>query len=229
MLGTPNNSLQYGSYRNGAELHLHHGMGSGPLLSRCYRCWLILLPSLGYVWGERIVWVWRAKECLDRQQDRADLKSWRPVALQNIQADTAKLVDVRVVDLGQETNLWWGHRVVIWEEELKVEDAALVWRLRWAVDLDVEVSEVIVVRNCADARDRLSHQTLSLFDNTLWKRHFDCLYVVEVVVVDLSGPRCRWSLLFGGVWRGKAARGRKVKIHLDTKSGSGSGYIASFG
>ena len=83
-----------------------------------------------------------------------------------------------MVDLGQETNLGWGHWVVVWEEELEVEDAAwgvlvvglcgggvegvggertFVWRLAWAVDLDVEVAKVILMWDCADAWDSAYH------------------------------------------------------------------------
>ncbi len=57
-----------------------------------------------------------------------------------------------MVDLRQETNLRWCHRVIIWQEELQVEDAAFVWGLCWAVDLDVEVAEVVFVRDGGDAR-----------------------------------------------------------------------------
>jgi hypothetical protein len=44
--------------------------------------------------------------------------------LEHIETDTAKLVNIGVVDFGQESNLWWTHRVVIWQEKLKFEDAA---------------------------------------------------------------------------------------------------------
>lgn len=43
--------------------------------------------------------------------------------LQHIEADTAKLVDIGMVYLGQKPDLWWSHWVVIWEEELQLEDA----------------------------------------------------------------------------------------------------------
>lgn len=74
-----------------------------------------------------------------------------------------------MVDLGQETDLWGCHGVVIWEEELEVEDATwdglvdvygegggrrtFVGRLRWSMNLDVEVAKVIFMWNCADAWD----------------------------------------------------------------------------
>jgi hypothetical protein len=43
---------------------------------------------------------------------------------QNIKADTAKLIDIGVVYLGQKSDLWWSHRIVIWQEKLELEDAA---------------------------------------------------------------------------------------------------------
>lgn len=45
------------------------------------------------------------------------------LTLEDIQADAAKTVDVGVVDLGQETDLRRGHRVVVGKEQLETEDA----------------------------------------------------------------------------------------------------------
>lgn len=53
--------------------------------------------------------------------------------LQDIQTDTAKAVDVGMVDLCQEADLRRSHRVIIGEEELKPEDATcsiLCWSLK---------------------------------------------------------------------------------------------------
>lgn len=44
--------------------------------------------------------------------------------LQDIQTDTAQLIDVRVEDLGEEANLGRSHGVVVGEEQLELEDAA---------------------------------------------------------------------------------------------------------
>jgi hypothetical protein len=45
------------------------------------------------------------------------------LTLQDIQADTAKAIDVGVVDLGQEADLGRRHGVVVGKEELKTEDS----------------------------------------------------------------------------------------------------------
>ena len=35
---------------------------------------------------------------------------------EDIQTDTAKLVNIWVIDLGEEPDLWWGHGIVVWQE-----------------------------------------------------------------------------------------------------------------
>lgn len=42
--------------------------------------------------------------------------------LQDVQADAAQLIDVRVEDLGKEADLGRCHRVVVGEEKLELED-----------------------------------------------------------------------------------------------------------
>jgi hypothetical protein len=56
-----------------------------------------------------------------------------------------------VVDLGQKPDLGRSHGIVVWEEELEVEDAALIGGLGGSMDLDVEVAEVVFVGNGGDA------------------------------------------------------------------------------
>ena len=77
---------------------------------------------------------------MDRQENGSYLKCGRPVTyrhvsrllnasclgrytLEDIETDAAKLINVGVVDFGQEPDLWWGHWVVIWEEKLELENA----------------------------------------------------------------------------------------------------------
>ena len=44
--------------------------------------------------------------------------------LEHIKTDTTELVDVGMVYLCKESNLWWGHRIVVRKKQLKLEDAA---------------------------------------------------------------------------------------------------------
>lgn len=54
-------------------------MSAGPLLRCLDCCGLIILPALGNVICEGIIWVGGAKESLDGEQDCADLEGRRPV------------------------------------------------------------------------------------------------------------------------------------------------------
>jgi len=87
---------------------------------------LVLLPALCNIVGERIVGIRCAKKGLDGEEDSSDLEGGRPVALQNVKADSAESVDVGMVDLGEEADFGRGHRVVIRKEKLKLEGAILV-------------------------------------------------------------------------------------------------------
>lgn len=115
-----------------------------------------------------------------------------------------------MVDLGEEADLGGSHGIVVWQEQLKLEDTTclprlsvgceappdtlkveltLVWRLRGAINSNVEIAQVVVVRSRRDALDpaavrdwlllglelkkylRLVHQTLRLLNDTLWEGH----------------------------------------------------------
>jgi len=132
---------------------------------------LVLLPALGDIVGKWIVGVRCAEECLDGEEDGADLEGGRPVALENIQADATESVDVWVVDLSEEADFSGSHRVIVWKKELKLEGAVLIRRLAWAVYKHVKVSQVVIVRDRADARDWFCHETLSLLDDSLGESH----------------------------------------------------------
>jgi hypothetical protein len=91
--------------------------------------------------------------------------------LEHVKTDSTKLVDIGVVNLGEEANLRWSHRVVIWEKQLELENPAcnavrdltfggdfagisltFVWRLAGSMYRDIEIPKIILVRDCADTR-----------------------------------------------------------------------------
>lgn len=111
------------------------------------------------------------------------------LTLQNIETDTAEAVDVGVVNLGQEADLWGRHGIIVGEKQLKSKDATckdqcqtdsgkhsvvhtLIWRLRRTVNGDIEVAEVIFVWDSIDARNP-THRDRS------YQYNFDLRKIVE--------------------------------------------------
>ena len=133
-----------------------------PLLGPLDGTFLVLLPKVGDLLIQGVVEVGERHQGLDREENRSDLQSGRPLVLQDVQADSAELIDVGVVDLGSEEDLWWHHWVLLWQEELAVEETAFVWGLGWTSDLDVEVSIVLLVWLSVDAYNWILGQSLCL-------------------------------------------------------------------
>jgi hypothetical protein len=50
------------------------------------------------------------------------VKSWFFFTFQDIEADTAELVNVGVVDLGQEADLGGGHGVLLGQKQFQLKD-----------------------------------------------------------------------------------------------------------
>ena len=57
------------------------GVLLGPLASSLYGGVLVFFPPLSNVVRQRVVGVWRSEQCLDGEEDGADLQSRGPVAL----------------------------------------------------------------------------------------------------------------------------------------------------
>lgn len=75
-----------------------------------------------------------------------------------------------MVDLGEEAHARRGHGVVLGEEELQAELAALVRAVPWALDLHVKVAQILLVRAGDDAGRGVCHQPLRLLDDPLGER-----------------------------------------------------------
>jgi len=133
------------------------------------------LPVLSNVVGEGIVGIGSTEQRLNAEQNRADLKRGAPLVLQDVEADPAESVDVGMVDPRQESHLRGAverqvsnrpkcnrlirrmagkapHGVIFSQEELELEDASLIRRLRRASDNNIKVTQVILVGGSADAR-----------------------------------------------------------------------------
>lgn len=142
-----------------------HGVAARPVLGVADGLGLVDLPQLGHVVGQGVVGVGGRQQRLDGQQHGADLQRGAPLVLEDVQADAAQPVDVRVVDLGDEAHLGRGHGVVLGQEQLQFEEAALEGRVLGPGHDHVEVPGVGLGGYGADARHRLLHQPLRLLDD----------------------------------------------------------------
>ena len=120
---------------------------------------------------ERVVAVRSSNKGLHREQDRTDLKSRRPLILQNIKTDPSKLVNVGMIDLGAEEHLRWHHRILIRQEKFSVEHSTGEGSLFWSRNFHEEVARVVGIRLRIDTNDGLGSETLRLLHNS-WVRHF---------------------------------------------------------
>lgn len=51
---------------------------------------------------------------MDAQERGADCEER---TFEDVETYTAKLIDVRMEDLRQKADLWWSHRIVVWQEQ----------------------------------------------------------------------------------------------------------------
>ena len=143
----------------------------GPFLGPLDGTLLVSFPGIGNLLVQGIIQVGQGHQGLDGQEDGSDLKGWGPLVLENVQANSAKLVDVWVVDLGSEENLWWHHWILVWQEQLAVEDASLVWSFSWASNLNEEVSWVLLIWLGVNTNNWILSQSLGFlnFNNNLFQ------------------------------------------------------------
>ena len=58
-----------------------------------------------------------------------------------------------MVDLGSEEDFGRDHGVLIWQEELAVEDASFVWGFTWPGNFDEEMSEILWIWFSVDSNN----------------------------------------------------------------------------
>jgi hypothetical protein len=158
------------------------GILEGPLLGLPDGTCLVLLPEVSDLLIQWVFEIGGRQKGLDGEQHRSDLKRWGPLVLDDVQADSAQLVDIWVVDLGDEKHLWWHHWVLVWQEEFAVEKTSLVRSLSWAGNLDVEMSEVLVIWLSINADHWVLGQSLSLLKLTNIEKGF-----IELTLRILGG------------------------------------------
>lgn len=170
-------------------------ISESPLLGRLDRLSLVRLPLFSNVCSQRILksdllkgsWLLKPTSGFGADKrawmDRRTVRIWRAgdhlseiwkfypnirviITLENVQADSAELVNVRMVDFGHKANFWRSHRVLLWQEQLQLEDATSERRVVWTSDHDVEVSGIAIVWIRWYSRHWVSEKSLSLFDDS---------------------------------------------------------------
>lgn len=99
----------------------------------------VVLPMLGCLVVERVVWVGGAQQGLNRQKDGSDLESRTPVGFQNIETNSAQVVDVGVVNLSTENAFGRGHRVVVGQKQLSIEFAVFIRSSRGSIQFNLKI------------------------------------------------------------------------------------------
>ncbi len=87
---------------------------------------LVALPQVGDGVVEGVVRVRGLKQEVEAERNLGDLVDRGPTVREGVKADAANGVDVRVVDLGDKVGKRGGEGVVLGEEKLNLERAALI-------------------------------------------------------------------------------------------------------
>lgn len=128
--------------REARERQSRLGVFRGPFSTDPHRVLFVLFPMRSYVVCQRVVLHIRVsvsmttkrkreahrirsrKESLYREQDGPYLERRAPSVFENVEADSSELVNVGMVNLGQESNFRRSHRVLFWQEQFELECAA---------------------------------------------------------------------------------------------------------
>mgnify|MGYP006117881361 CR=1 FL=1 len=147
------------------------GIVESPFFSLLDSTIFILFPVISDTLIERVIKIWSSHQWLDGEEDSSDLEGWWPLVLQDIKADSTKLINIWVVDFGSEKNLWSNHWILIREEEFTGEQSSFIRSLGWTSNLNKEMSEIGLVWLGVDSDNRVLGKSLCFFENSWWNRH----------------------------------------------------------
>jgi hypothetical protein len=105
---------------------------------------------------------------LARERFRDTLRSLATSGtFEDVKTDTAKLVNVWMVNFGEKADLWRLHGIVFGKEELKLEDAAFVRALHRASNGHVKVTQIVVMRRSSNPRRTVLHKPFAFLQRKL--------------------------------------------------------------
>ena len=105
-----NSSSSWSSGSSGVSSRASGGEPPRPVPRARHRALLVLAPLPRDALVERVVRVWRREQRLHRDEHGPDLQRRGPLVLEDVEADASELVDVGVVDLGEEPDLFFVER-----------------------------------------------------------------------------------------------------------------------
>ena len=174
------------------------GVALGPLAGGALVPGPVILVHRGDLGHERVVRVRVRQQRADREEDLRDGERGRPLVLEDVEADRAVPVDVRVVNLGRERHLGRLERVVGREVDVQKEDALVIRRVLGAHDRRLPVEAVLLVRGAGQA---VRGRVLAKVDELLldsFKRH-NLVYNTLPFLSNSSGPVRRPLIKFANI------------------------------
>ena len=135
----------------GKNVPCSRGISSGPVAGSGVVALAVVLVDGGDLGHKRIVGVRVGQQRADRQENLGDGQSGRPLVLQDVEADGAVGVDVRMVNFRRERDLGRLERIVGREVDVEEEDAARVGRVVRAHDRSLPVELVSLVGGAGGA------------------------------------------------------------------------------
>ena len=110
------------------------GVLLSPFFGSGFELWLVGLVQLSDFWHQRIVWVCVCQQWWNWQQNFWNCQGWWPLILQNVQTNWSVCVDVRVVNLCCEIDLWGSEWVISWKVDVQEENTSGIWAVIGADD-----------------------------------------------------------------------------------------------
>jgi hypothetical protein len=99
------------------------------------------------------------KQALQAQEDTLYVVNGTPLIFQDVETDTAREVDIRMVDGRLEEHSRWGVRIVVRKSERELEGQVFIGGLGRSGDGGRPGKEVAIgVRKCRNARGRREHK-----------------------------------------------------------------------
>lgn len=150
------------------------GILSSPLSSSVLISGSIILVEVCNLRHERVIGVGVGEQGADGQQDLGNSQSRGPLVFENVETDAAVRVDVGVVDLGGEADLWGLEGVVCREVDRQEKDTVGVGAVRRSHNGSLPVEKIVSNGASGAGRGRVTTAPVSFLstmnDERLEKR-----------------------------------------------------------